>query len=400
MRAADHPYLDHTGSPGWHRDGIPQRRFGPDLCRIHRCGARHHVVVDPVLGVRRLRRHPEQPLVVGLVLTEQRFRGAVTDQHHRPGLGVGTDDPVVGPAQIRPLVFGIAPGPGVAEPQCRQHLQGGLVRARVLDGDLHQQIPWGRLGVVDGDHPVPAVVKDPGVHQLVLRLEPPPPGVLGHQVGIGKFTLRVVVTPAVPRMRRSSVEVPPILLDVFPVIALRTGQTEHPLLEDRIHAVPQGQRQAPVLRFVAEPGHAVLVPAVHPGTGVVVREERPGVAVGAVVLADRSPRAFGDVRPPVPPGGGAGLCRHQPGSLVVGRRRRGLGCSIARCHISPVTDAWSELGFIVFRSGRISYRPFWMKHPARTSAQYPDMNSPPTLRELRRDRVMNSLPAWPSLPER
>ena len=127
--------------------------------------------------------------------------------------------------------------------------------------------------------------------------------------------LRVVVSPGVPRVGRRAVEVPPVLLDVLAVVALRAGQAEHPLLEDRVDAVPQRQRQAPVLRLVAEPGHPVLVPPVHPGPGVVVREEVPGVAVGAVVLADRSPGPFGEVGTPVAPRLGAAVRVGQPALL-------------------------------------------------------------------------------------
>src|SRR5215471_13962539 len=99
------------------------------------------------------------------------------------------------------------------------------------------------------------------------------------------------------------VEVPPILLGVLAVVAFRPAEAEHPLLEDRVLAVPQRQRQAPGLPVVAEPGHAVLVPAVGPRPGVVVREVVPRPAILAVILADRPPCPFAEIRSPPPPGG-------------------------------------------------------------------------------------------------
>jgi len=214
---------------------------------------------------------------------------------------VVADDPVTVQPQARLRVIGIPPRPRVAEPQRGQHMQGRLVRPRVLHGDLHQQIPRAGLGIIDGDHPVPVIVECIRVDQLVFGFQLAPARVLGDQVGVGEFPLRVVVSPGVPRMGRGAVQVPPVFLDVLSVVALWPGQPEHPLLQNRIDAIPHTERQAPVLRLVAEPGHAVFVPPVHPGPGMLVRKERPCVTVGAVVLAHGAPRPFGQVRSPVPP---------------------------------------------------------------------------------------------------
>ena len=131
----------------------------------------------------------------------------------------------------------------------------------------------------------------------------PVAGAVGaHQVAVREAALRVVVAPAHPRVGRRGVEVPPVLLGVLAVVALRAGQAEDPLLEDRVLAVPQRQREAERLPVVADAGQAVLVPPVRPGPGVVVREVVPGGAVVAVVLADRAPGPLGQVGPPGPPG--------------------------------------------------------------------------------------------------
>ena len=83
-----------------------------------------------------------------------------------------------------------------------------------------------------------------------------------------------------------------------PWLRLGAGQPEEPLLEDRVAPVPQRERQAQPLLDVAEAGQAVLAPAVGAGAGMIVREVGPRVAVGAVVLADRAPLPFAEVRPP------------------------------------------------------------------------------------------------------
>src|SRR5204863_587190 len=103
------------------------------------------------------------------------------------------------------------------------------------------------------------------------------------------------------RRRRGRVEVVVQLLAVLAVVALGPRQTEQALLEDRIAAVPQREREADAALAVADPEQAVLAPAVDPAARVVVREVRPALAGRRVVLAHRAPLALGEVRPPAPP---------------------------------------------------------------------------------------------------
>src|SRR5205085_2492710 len=102
--------------------------------------------------------------------------------------------------------------------------------------------------------------------------------VLLDEPAVGKLRLRIHVPPAHPGVRRGRVEVPPVLLDVLAVVALGPGQTEGPLLQDRVAPVPQGEREAQDLAVVADTCEPVLVPAVGPGASVVVREEVPRLA--------------------------------------------------------------------------------------------------------------------------
>src|SRR6516164_1437285 len=102
-------------------------------------------------------------------------------------------------------------------------------------------------------------------------------------------------------MRRRGVEVEVIFLDILAMVALVTGQAEGALLEDRIDAVPQRERQAEALLAVADAAHAVLAPAIGARAGLVVVEILPGSPAGAVILAHRSPGALGEIGAPQAP---------------------------------------------------------------------------------------------------
>jgi len=96
------------------------------------------------------------------------------------------------------------------------------------------------------------------------------------------------------------------------VLALTVGQAKQPLFEDRVVAVPEGQAEAEVLLVVGDAGDAILAPAIGAGPGLFVGEEIPGITVRTVVLPDRSPLSFTEVRPPFLPGGSYRACIVQP----------------------------------------------------------------------------------------
>ena len=264
------------------------------------------MVVDPVLRIRRAGRRLVQPRQVGLVLAEQqgggRTAGAVGGEQLQLAEERVADPDRGGTGRFQPgLGRADVPRPGVAEPGGRQHVQRLGVRSGVGDPHIHQDVARVGLGVADLDDPVPVAVERPGVEELVLWLEPVTRGVGGDQIVVRELALRVVVPPAVPGVTGQRVEVPPVLLDVLAVVALRPGQPEGALLEDGIAPVPQGQPQAQPLLDVAEAGQPVLAPPVGPGPGVIVREVVPRRAVDAVVLANGPPLALRQVRAPQVP---------------------------------------------------------------------------------------------------
>ncbi len=180
------------------------------------------------------------------------------------------------------------------------------IRPAIVGRDPGMDFLGAGLGVDDFHVPVAALVEGAGVDEIVRWGEPVPARVLGDQGFVGKSGLRILVEVAQIAVARGGIQVEVDLLDVFAAIALVAGQTECPFLEDRILAVPQGEGEAQALLLVADAAEAVLAPAVGAGPRLVVGEEPPGVAVGAVVLADGAPGPFGEIGPPQAPVLGAG----------------------------------------------------------------------------------------------
>ena len=117
----------------------------------------------------------------------------------------------------------------------------------------------------------------------------------------GNAALRILVEQPHEGVRRRAVQVAVELLARPRRGCPPAGQAEEALLENRVAAVPQRQREADALVPVRDAREAVLVPAVGARSGVVVREVVPGGAAGAVVLAHRAPGPLAQVRSPALP---------------------------------------------------------------------------------------------------
>ena len=305
------------------------------------------MVVDPVLRIGRGRLRPEDARGVRLVVAEQRLGSLAA----RPGCALEpvAGERVVGDAESRAValdagsVSDAARRPRVAEPERRQHLQGRLVGPVVFDLDPGQHLGGRGLRVGDVDRPVAVVVEDAGVEQFELGILQA--AAVVHELLVGEGGLRVVVAPAQERVARQPLEVPPVLLDILAVVALRPCEPEHPLLQDRVLAVPERECEAELVADVRDARHAVLVPTVGAGARVVVREGVPGVAALGVVLAHGAPGALAQVRAPLVPGvGGEEVVFGAAGGLgeagVLGRPGALAGC---RHQVSP-PKAWMASG--------------------------------------------------------
>ena len=175
-------------------------------------------------------------------------------------------------------------------------------RAAVVDGDLDQDVFGRLLGILHEHVEVAVLVEHARIEQFVLELVPAAAAAGLDKVGIRERRLRILVEVLHVRMGRRAVEVEVVLLDVLAVIALAVGQAEQALLQDRVLAVPEGQREAEPLLVVGDAGQPVFAPAIGARAGLIVGEVIPGVAALAVVLAHRSPLSLAQVRPPFFPG--------------------------------------------------------------------------------------------------
>ena len=277
------------------------------------------MVVDPVLRVRRQRLRAVDARHVGLVLAEERGRlravraGRAFEPVPRERV-LGDDEGGAVAHDLRPLRRAV-PAPRVPEPQGREDVERRLVGTVVLQLDPRQHRGRRLLRVGHVDRPVAVVVERAGVEQLELRILQA--AAVVDELVVRERDLRVVVAPAQERVARQALEVPPVLLDVLAVVALRPGETEHPLLEDRVLAVPERERQAELVADVRDPGHAVLVPPIRARARLVVWERVPGIAALRVVLANGAPRTLAQVRTPLVP--------RVRGEEVVLGSARGLG---------------------------------------------------------------------------
>ena len=312
-RTAAEPQADHLGLTGADLEPAVCRDLGALLAGVHRLlPALYHAVVDAVLDVGALVRLPEKQRVVGFVLGEEQRhftfaeKGEFTQQRvrrrdrARPGRGL---DLLEGWFRGGSVGFGNPRRPVVAEPECRQKMQLGRIRSPIGGRDPHENVFGFALGVLHEDVEIPVVIEDAGVEELIFHLLPRPSAVCLYQVGIGKRRLGILVEVFHVGVGRGAVEVEVVLLHILAVVPLAVGQSEQPLLQDRVLPVPQGQAEAEALLVIGNTGDAVLPPAVGAGTGLIVGEEIPGVTVRAVVLPHRSPLTFAQVGPPLLPGG-------------------------------------------------------------------------------------------------
>src|SRR5262249_44264889 len=122
------------------------------------------------------------------------------------------------------------------------------------------------------------------------------------------------------------------LLDVVSVVALLIGETEKSLLQDRVSSVPQRERDAQQLAIIAEPGQAVLAPAIYSAarpvmlTGPCGEYDHPQSGLASFVRSDegRDDRSQRETQ------SNARSARHR---LTFRRRARGQSRSIGKSSI-------------------------------------------------------------------
>jgi len=86
-----------------------------------------------------------------------------------------------------------------------------------------------------------------------------------HNIGvIGIGALRILVRVLHVREGGCAVEIKVILFAILAVIALRIGQPEDSLLQDRVLAIPQSEGETKDLFVVADPSKTVFAPSIGP----------------------------------------------------------------------------------------------------------------------------------------
>src|SRR5262249_33430129 len=193
------------------------------------------------------------------------------------------------------------PRPGIPKPDRGKKPNGSGFGTTIMRGDAHEEIVGGGFGIFDDDVEVAVLPEGAAVEKLefgiLLRAAP----IFRHQLGVRKSPLRILVQKLHVGVRGRGVKMKVILLHVFAVVPLVSGQAEEPFLENGIRFVPESEAETDVLMAVANGGEPILVPAVSARAGLVVRKIFPGFAGGAVVLANCAPGTVTDVRPPALP---------------------------------------------------------------------------------------------------
>ena len=248
------------------------------------------VVVDAVLDVRRAVRTRSRSVLVSFSV---KSHGAAIGIEHTALRARGAT------AATPPAPTCFSDGPRhVATPAtrcCGTRASAARERRRfgaaIVHGDLIEDVFGRFLGVFHEHVEVPVLVEDAGVEQFVL-------GFMATRVAIGRDdlvvrvgALRILVEVLHVRVRRRAVEIEVVLLHVLAVIPLAVGQTEQPLLKDRILAVPERQSEAKPLPVVAEARQSVFAPAVGARARLVVAEVVPRVAVRRCNPRARCPTA-------------------------------------------------------------------------------------------------------------
>ena len=171
------------------------------------------------------------------------------------------------------------PRPGVAEPECRQQVQRRRFGPAIGQGDANQDVIGRVLHVFGEDVEITVIVEQAAVHEFELRLCPAAAAVLLDQPRIRKFGLGIFIERLQIRMGRRGIEVKIAFFHVLAVIALAVGEAEEPLLQNRILAVPQRQRETEPALAVGEAEQPVLAPTISAATGVVVWKILPARAL-------------------------------------------------------------------------------------------------------------------------
>ncbi len=134
--------------------------------------------------------------------------------------------------------------PGIAEPNCRKHMQLRSLRTAIAHLDLDQHVLGRSFGILDEYIEITIIVEHTRVEQLEFHFGASASCVAFDDLIVGICILRVFVQILKIGMGRRRIEIEVVFLDIFAMIAFAVGKSEQTLLEDRVLAVPKGERKA------------------------------------------------------------------------------------------------------------------------------------------------------------
>ncbi len=134
--------------------------------------------------------------------------------------------------------FGVAPGPGVAEPNGWKQAETGGLRTAIRDCDLDEDVFDIGFRVFDEHVEIAVVVECSGVEQFVFRIVPAAAAIFFEKLRVRKCGLGIFVEILHVGMRGSTVEVEVTFFYVLAVIAFFSGEAEEAFFEDGIALVP------------------------------------------------------------------------------------------------------------------------------------------------------------------
>ena len=264
-RAACAPRIVDLGQSQSNGDGLLRRdnelimggRLGPDPVWIDELEpVLDEAIVDPIFDERCRIGHAPEPFQVGFVLGEKKAIGLFAIEPVGADVRMGRVDHrdlFVAARRFLHGRFAIVPtpAPGIPEPEGRQKMQDGRLRAAV--GRVHpdQDVARAGLGVFDFDIEKTVVRQNARVPEFVFVLHLGTAPALAYQLLVRKGALRVSIGHPHHAVGGRVVVVPIDLLYVFAVVPLRTRHAEEALFQERVALVPESQSETKPLFVIA-----------------------------------------------------------------------------------------------------------------------------------------------------